>query len=513
MSILEVRNLAHAFGDKVLYENVNFDLFRGEHVGLVGENGAGKTTFFSTIIGEVHADDGKINWHPKTKIGYLDQHAELDKTKTIQEYLQTAFAEIYDISDRLENNLKKLETEYSDKLLKKVLNDQEVLAELGFEKINSRVGKVAAGLGLTALGLDRKLSALSGGQRAKVILAKLLLDEPNILLLDEPTNFLDKEHVIWLGGYLKNYPEAFLLISHDTHFLNEVTSHIAYLSDGTLEKFRGNYDAFIKQKELNEEAQAKLHKKQTKLIEKTKDYIARNSARASTARQAQSRVKMLNKLELVDAPTKKVKPHFNFLCSGVTMGKAVITEGLQVGYDRPLFSKQINFSFQCGKKVVITGFNGIGKSTFLKTLVGDLPALNGKYNLAFGSDVAYFAQDLEFTDTSINPLQYLSDYFPGEDQGKLRGMLARFGVSAKHVRQPLISLSGGEQAKVKFTQLALSPSNLLIMDEPTNHLDVLAKESLQEALQKYDGSVILVSHEENFYKDWVDEVFKIEELL
>lgn len=515
MSVLEIRNLTHSYGSKLLYDEVSLDLYRGEHLGLVGQNGAGKSTLLTSIIGLNQPDGGKITWHPKAKIGYLDQHAEIDKSLTIDEYLREAFADLFEIEARLERNLAKLETAYSDKLLKKVLNDQELLAASNFEKIASRVGKVVKGLGLDAIGVERKLAELSGGQRAKVILAKLLLDEPTVLLLDEPTNFLDKEHVAWLTLYLKNYKQAFILISHDVGFLDEVTTHICHLEAGELKKYTGNYSAFLRQKEQQQDTQASIYKAQMREIAKTKDYIARNAARASTAAQAQSRVKKLKKLEkvLVKVPTKTIKPAFHFRSSVTPLGKVLYVENLGVGYGEAKLLPELNFSFGSGQKIVITGFNGIGKSTLLKTLVGEIPSLEGKFEFAYGTELGYFAQDLIWADGRINPLDLVSFRFPKMTQGEIRGMLARYAIKAEHVRQPVMSLSGGEQAKVKMCCLALAPCNLLILDEPTNHLDVLAKEALRDAIQEFAGTVILVSHEKEFYQDWVDEVLDIESLL
>ncbi len=349
---------------------------------------------------------------------------------------------------------------------------------------------------------------MSGGQRAKVILAKLLLEAPAVLLLDEPTNFLDKEHVVWLANYLRSFTGAILLISHDTHFLNQVVTHIAALESGEIHKYRGNYDAYLTQKNLRQQVQSKLHDKQQKLIAKTRDYIARNGARASTAKQAQSRQKMLNKLVLIEPPSKLKPPKFYFTCATGAHGNSLLVHDLLVGYSQPLLPP-LNFEVQDGETVVITGFNGIGKSTLLKTLVGELPALGGKGSFSCNIKLNYFAQDLQWSDPTLTPLELMLAHYPELTPEFLRGKLASCAIKSEHVRQRLVSLSGGEQAKVKLAKMMLQPSNFLILDEPTNHLDVLAKQALAQAIKNFTGAVILVSHEVDFYQTLADRVLAI----
>ena len=512
MSVLLIKNLAHRFGDKVLYRESNLELNAGEHLGVVGPNGAGKSTLFQIINDEVDPDGGTIIWQEKAKVGYLDQQAKLDQELSIFDYLKGVYIDLFITAEKLENNLKKLEEDYNEKLLKKVLRDQDILAENNFGKLDSQIRRVAAGLGLTVLGLERKIGSLSGGQRAKVILAKLLLENPDVLLLDEPTNFLDKEHVSWLSLYLKSFPGAILLISHDVGFLNEVVDHVAALEGGEIHKYRGNYSAYLAQKALKQQTQSGLREKQQKLIAKTKDYIERNGARASTAKQAQSRQKMLNKLEIIEPPENAKPPRFSFALAKGAHGNSLNLNSLVVGYDKPLLPA-LDFSIKDGEKVAITGFNGIGKSTLLKTIIGEIPALAGSGRFACNIVLNYFAQDLKWQEPRLTPLEIMMASFPETMPGDLRGKLALCTIKSEHVRQPIMSLSGGEQAKVKLARMMLKPSNFLILDEPTNHLDVLAKSALKKAIADFAGAVILVSHETEFYEDLVDRVLEIEKLI
>ncbi|NCU33506.1 MAG: ABC-F family ATP-binding cassette domain-containing protein, partial [Candidatus Moranbacteria bacterium] len=355
---------------------------------------------------------------------------------------------------------------------------------------------------LTVLGLERKIGSLSGGQRAKVILAKLLLENPDVLLLDEPTNFLDKEHVSWLSLYLRSFPGAILLISHDVSFLNEVVDHVAALEGGEIHKYRGNYSVYLEQKALSQQTQSGLRDKQQKLIAKTKDYIARNGARASTAKQAQSRQKMLNKLEIIEPPENAKPPKFSFALAKGAHGNSLNINGLVVGYEKPLLPA-LDFSIKDGEKVAITGFNGIGKSTLLKTIIGEITALAGSGRFACNIVLNYFEQDLKWQEPRLTPLEIMMASFPEIMPGDLRGKLAMCTIKSEHVRQPIMSLSGGEQAKVKLARMMLKPSNFLILDEPTNHLDVLAKSALKKAIADFAGAVILVSHEADFYEGLV----------
>lgn len=510
MGLLDIIEVSHSFGDNTLYKNASFELFKGEHMGIVGHNGTGKTTLLNTIIGEIVPDSGRIVWQKNAKYGYLDQYAKIDNNITAFDYLKTAFRELYDREAELISIYEKMAEDSSDELINKASNMQERLESNGFYDVETTVLKVANGLGVTVLGMDSILCELSGGQRAKVIFAKLLLEQPDVLLLDEPTNFLDKEHIEWLTGYLNEFEGAFIVISHDYDFLDKVTTCICNIEFGSITKYCGNFSKFLEIKDLKREGVVREFKSQQVQIKKFEDYIAKNGARASTAGSAKSRQKMLDRIDKIELPKTMAKPNFQFTSLPVSTQRTLVVKDLKIGYTDPLLPK-MNFHIAPGQKVVITGFNGIGKSTLIKTLIRQVPAISGDFKFAENVKVAYYEQDLEWENPGHTPLQIMSAKFSRLSAGQIRKHLAQCGIQAKSVMQPISSLSGGEQSKVKICILMLTNANLLILDEPTNHLDVDAKDVLKNELIKWQGSIILVTHEPSFYKNWADHVIHIGE--
>lgn len=511
MGLLEVINISHSFGDKILYKNSSFELFKGEHMGLVGQNGTGKTTLLNSLIGNVIPDEGEIRWQKGIKVGYLDQHAKIDKNLSIFEYLKEAFSKLYKIESELNAIYEKMSNNCSEDIMETASDHQMFLVNNGFYEIESTILKVADGLGITALGVNNQLGNLSGGQRAKVILAKLLLENPDILLLDEPTNFLDKEHIEWLTEYLRAFKGAFIVISHDYDFLDKVTTCICDIELYKIKKYTGNFSKFIKLKEIKKESYLIEFQTQQKQIKKYEDYIAKNKARASTAAMAKSRQKQLDKIDRLDPPKSDPKPNFKLTSLPITTNKTLVVKDLQIGYYYPLLPK-MNFEIISGQKTVITGFNGIGKSTLLKTLVGQIPAISGGFSFADNIKIGYFEQDLKWDDATLNPVKIVSDKFSAFSEKQIRKHLAQCGLKSKNALQSVSTLSGGEQTKVKLCILMLTKANLLILDEPTNHIDVDTKKVLMDELKKWEGSIILVSHDPSFYKDWCDKIIDINKL-
>ena len=512
MALLEIENLSHSFGEKLLYKDVSFEIYKGEHVGIVGQNGTGKSTLLKILLKEILPDKGSVKWQNGIHIGHLDQYAVAKENQTIFDYLRTAFSDLYEIEENLNQLYQKMAEDYNESIMNKVDKWQEELEKRNFYAIDSTIQKIASGLGITAMGMESPLKNLSGGQRAKVILAKLLLQKPEVLILDEPTNFLDKEHVEWLSEYLQTFEGAFLIVSHDYDFLEKVTTCICDIEFNKIKKYKGSYSSFLKQKEMLREDYIRQYNSQVKEIKKLEDYIAKNKARASTANMAKSREKKLNKMEKLEKPTFTSKPHFRF--TGLENTAQVILEAknLEVGYYYPLLPK-MKFEIRNDEKVVITGFNGIGKSTLLKTLMGEVKPLSGDFRFSDTiKSIGYYEQDLKWENEDKIPLDIIAEQYPKLTQKQIRKNLANCAIKQEHVRQPISTLSGGEQAKVKLCQLILKPCHLLILDEPTNHLDVDTKEELRKALQEFEGTVILVSHEASFYKDLATRVVSIEEL-
>ncbi|MCL4439280.1 MAG: ATP-binding cassette domain-containing protein [Firmicutes bacterium] len=512
MSVLNLENVSHGFGDRAILDDVSFRLLKGEHVGLIGANGEGKSTFLNIITGELMPDAGKVEWSSRVTVGYLDQHARLTSGKTIRDILREAFARLFDLESEMQDAYEKMATadgEKMNKLLETVGDIQDILDHSGFYTIDANVEAVANGLGLGSIGLEREVQDLSGGQRTKVLLAKLLLENPTILLLDEPTNFLDDEHITWLTKYLQDYENAFILISHDMEFLNKVINVIYHVEQARLTRYVGDYDKFMELHEINKARHQNAYEKQQQEIARLEDFVARNKARISTTGRAKSRQKQLEKMELIEKPREKVKPSFKFKEARVPSRMIFQTSGLQIGYDKAL-TKPLDIQLERGQKVAIRGCNGLGKSTLLKTLLGILTPVGGTLETGDYLHPGYFEQETR-SKNSKTALQEVWDEYPGLTQQEVRAALARCGLKNEHITSQIQVLSGGEQAKVRLCKLMLKETNWLALDEPTNHLDVDAKAELKKAIREFKGTVILVCHEPEFYEDVVTEVWNVED--
>lgn len=510
MSVLKCSDVSFSFGNRTILENASFVMQKGEHIGLIGLNGEGKSTFIKMITGALTPDQGRIEWCKRITTGYLDQYTTLTKGKTIREVLKEAFQYMYNLEQEM-NELYERMADCTEEEMNQYLEDTgEIQSELetsGFYQLDARIDEVANGLGLGEIGLEHDVSALSGGQRSKVLLTKLLLAKPMILILDEPTNFLDENQIGWLRNYLANYENAFLLVSHDTAFLNSVVNVIYHMEDGTLTRYSGNYDSFMQMYELKKRQQNIAYEKQQKEIAHLKEFIAKNKARVATTDLAKSRQRILDKMEIIDKAKEQIKPTFRFKECGAS-GRFVITAAdLVIGYQEPLSSK-LNFTIERGQKVVIKGANGIGKSTLLKTLLGIIPPLSGECRLDYNIHYGYFAQEEEYSRNTA--LEEIWNLYPMMTNAEVRGALASCGLTKDKIESLMVVLSGGEAAKVRLCKIMLKECNTLVLDEPTNHLDVLAKESLKEALQMFKGTVILVCHEAEFYQDIATDVLDAE---
>ena len=511
MSLLEITNLSHSFSENVLYKNADFSLNKEEHVGIVGQNGTGKSTLIKLCTGQLLPDDGRVTWQSKTSIGYLDQYAEINLQLDMKSFLKTAFLNLYDLEEKM-NYLYENMQEGDFQNLNTAARYQEELERQDFYLIDTKIEQVATALGLLAIGLDRPIAQMSGGQRAKVILAKLLLEKPDVLLLDEPTNFLDKEHVDWLSEYLCGLNNAFMVVSHDYAFLEKISNRICDIDNHKITKYYGTYSEFLRKKTALREDYIRQYSAQQKEIKKTEEFIRKNIAgrKSKMARGRQKQLDRMDKMEAIDQ--KEIIPFFHFREMPLTNTEHLNVKHLSVGYHYPVLS-DINFTVNGGQKVVITGFNGIGKSTLLKTLVGQLSALNGSFSFSEQVKLRYFEQDLHWEKEEKTPIQIVSDCYPSLTIKEVRKNLACCGIMGGHAMQAIGTLSGGEQAKVKICLLILTPCNFIIMDEPTNHLDIQAKQSLKIALKEFKGTVLLVSHEPDFYKEWVQKAISIENII
>lgn len=510
MSILLIEDLSHQNGGKILYKNSTMRINKGEHVALVGPNGAGKTTLLNLIIGHDSPDSGTIELHSKAKIGYLDQHQDVDQEQLAIDYLKDAYRELYEIEAKIHQVYEKMAVEYNEKDLIDALAWQEELNIKDFDSIEKTIGNLVSGLGIEPENLEKKLGQLSGGQRGKVMLAKLLLKNADFILLDEPTNFLDIVQVEWLAKFLQNYEYAFLLVSHDTEFINKTVDIIYAIENQEINRYVGNYEAYLELSALKAEQYESARESQQQKIAKLKDYVARNAARASTARSAQSRQKQLDKMDVLKERKDLVKPKMTFKYKRPNATVIVKAEKLEIGYSFPLMDP-LTFELREGEKCIISGYNGIGKTTFLNTIAGAIKPINGKLMIGAGVEIAYFHQTEKNTDQT--PISYLMSLYPKMLEPEIRATISRFGVKSELMMNPMDKLSGGEQTKVRLAALSLEPSSLLILDEPTNHIDVLAKESLLEGIKAFQGTVLITTHDINFETQWADKVLNFEELV
>ncbi|MBS5351378.1 ABC-F family ATP-binding cassette domain-containing protein [Streptococcus sp.] len=512
MSILEVKNLSHGFGDRAIFENVSFRLLKGEHIGLVGANGEGKSTFMSIVTGKLQPDEGKVEWSKYVTAGYLDQHAVLEKGMTVRDVLRTAFDELFKTEERINEIYMSMAEEGADvdALMEEVGELQDRLETRDFYTLDAKIDEVARALGVMDFGMDTDVTDLSGGQRTKILLAKLLLEKPDILLLDEPTNYLDAEHIAWLKRYLQEYENAFVLISHDIPFLNDVINIVYHVENQDLVRYAGDYDNFQSVYAMKKAQLEAAYERQQKEIADLQDFVNRNKARVATRNMAMSRQKKLDKMNIIELQAEKPKPEFHFKESR-TPGRFIFqTKDLVIGYDRPLTKAPLNLTFERNQKVAIVGANGIGKTTLLKSLLGIIQPLEGEVETGDFIDLGYFEQEAE--GSCQTPLEAVWDAFPALNQAEVRAALAKCGLTSKHIESQIQVLSGGEQSKVRFCLLMNRENNVLVLDEPTNHLDVDAKEELKRALQAFKGSILMVCHEPDFYEGWTD-VWDFNELV
>jgi len=512
MSVLTVENVSHGFGARAILENASFRLLKGEHVGLIGANGEGKSTFLNIITGQLTPDAGKVSWSSRVTVGYLDQHAVLTKGKTIRDVLREAFQRMYDLEAEmlaLYDQMATASPEELEGMLADVGEIQDLLEHSGFYVIDTKIEEVAKGLGLGDIGLDRDVTDLSGGQRTKVLLTKLLLQQPTILILDEPTNYLDFEHIEWLKRYLKEYENSFILVSHDLPFLNEVVNVIYHVEQAVLTRYTGNYEQFQQAYAVKKNQELRAYERQQQEMERMEDFIARNKARVATRGMANSRQKRLEKMEVLEKPREKPKPSFQFRMARTPGRMIVEAHSLVLGYDEPL-TRPVDISLERGQKIAIRGVNGLGKSTLLKTLLGEIPPLSGKAVLGDYLYPGYFEQESS-RHNSNTAIEEVWQEYPGMTNFEVRAALARCGLTNEHITSQMMVLSGGENAKVRLCKLMLKDINWLVLDEPTNHLDADAKAELKKALQEFKGTILLVSHEPDFYEDWVTGIWNVED--
>ena len=513
MSILTVSNLYHSYGGREILDNVNFRLLKGEHVGLIGPNGEGKSSFMNIITGKLIPDEGTIEWAKYVKVGYLDQLASYDKDVTIRQVLQDAFSDLFDKEERINELYMKMgevDEDEMNSLLEEVGVLQDILETRDFYAIDSKIDEIAAAMSINDFGMDTEFKSLSGGQRAKVLLTKLLLEKPDILMLDEPTNYLDEAQIEWLRRYLQEYENAFILISHDIDFLDSVINLIYHVENKELNRYVGNYSEFERLYEQKKQQHEAHYKKQQAEIRKLEDFVARNKANVATRNMAMSRQKMLDKMDRIELQKEKPDPEFIFKEIGSTSKLIFETKDLVIGYDEnnPL-TKPLNLRMDRGDRIAITGMNGLGKTTLVKTILGEIKPLSGEIHFGQNLHIGYFKQEEEYgSQTAIDEVW---DEFPSLLQNEVRAALAKVGLTTEQYESQVKVLSGGEKAKVRLCKVINRPTNIVMLDEPTNHLDPKAKDELKKGLENYNGGIFLISHEKAFYDDIATIIWDMEE--
>ena len=506
--ILSCQNICKSFGEKIILKDASFHIEDREKAALIGNNGAGKTTLLRIIMHELSPDSGNVVLAKDKNIGYLAQYQDIHGHHTIYEELISTKQHIIDMENRLRSLEQEMKTTTGD-ALDSLMNTYTRLSHQ-FELENgyaykSEIMGVLKGLGFTEEDFERQIETLSGGQKTRVALGKLLLASPDILLLDEPTNYLDEEHIEWLKRYLLDYENAFILISHDIPFLNEVINLVYHMENQELNRYVGNYDHFQEVYAVKKAQLEAAYRRQQQEISELKDFVARNKARVSTRNMAMSRQKKLDKMDVIELAAEKPKPEFHFR-QGRTPGKYIFeTKDLVIGYGEPL-SRPLTLSMERGHKIALVGANGIGKTTLLKSILGLIPALKGSCELGENLQIGYFEQEVK-GDNKTTCIDEIWAEFPSYTQYEVRSALAKCGLTTKHIESQVRVLSGGEQAKVRLCKLVNKDTNILLLDEPTNHLDVDAKDALKKALIEYKGSILLICHEPEFYQDVVSEVW------
>lgn len=504
--LLNVEHLYKYFNGQALLKDINFTVEDREAVGLIGINGCGKSTLLNIITGREGYDKtpeglGSVNIAGKASIGFLRQNSGLNSELTIGEEMKNAFAPLLETLDKM----KVLEKKMADGGDIDSISHEYAELSSYFEardgyRIDVKIKQVLNGMGFGSTPTDRVISTLSGGEKTRLALAKLLLEEPNLLILDEPTNHLDFETLMWLEDYLKGYKGAIIIVSHDRYFLNKVCTRICEIEQGRLTSYRGDYSSYLVQKKMNSERQLKEYEAQQKEIAKLEDYVAKNLVRASTSKMAKSRQHMLDRIERIDKPLMYTKPPKIKLEYDIEPTKDIVRVVdcplvVGEGADKKELIKSLTMNVRRGEHVAIIGANGIGKTSILKLIQGIIPHEGG--NISWGGNVkiSYFEQEHAILDPRKTVLEEIMDRYPRLSEQQARSVLGAVLLTGENVFKPISVLSGGERAKLCFAIMALNRGNVLVLDEPTNHLDLNTKEVLEDALAEFGGTIILVSHD------------------
>ncbi|CAJ1186576.1 ABC-F family ATP-binding cassette domain-containing protein [Companilactobacillus paralimentarius] len=515
MILLQAQNITKNFGTKKLFSNVSFEVQDNSRIGLVGRNGVGKSTMLKIISDQESYNSGNIALKKDTNIGYLAQDSGLNSENKIFDEMEHVFDYLKEQEKKmhvLEEKLADPNIQDYDNILKQYDQLQNTFRQENGYGYQSEIRSVLKGFGFDEDVWQAQISTLSGGERSRLAMAKMLLEHHDILLLDEPTNHLDINTVEWLEGYLKNYRGALVIVSHDQYFLDKVVTEIVEINHHSSTHYSGNYTFYLQEKKKNQEVAWKHYEEQQAEIKKTEEYIQKNIVRASTTKMAQSRRKKLEHMDILDRPdSDQGSVHFKFQIDKESGNDVLLVKDAAIGYENHIMSEPINLDVKKGERVGIIGPNGIGKSTFLKSILGQIPMIKGTTQFGANVEVGYYDQNLKNLDPKKDVLHEIWDIYPRLDEQVIRNMLGAFLFSGDDVLKPVAGLSGGEKARLTLTKLAMEHDNFLIMDEPTNHLDIDSKEVLEDALKNFEGTVLFVSHDRYLLNTLADRIVDIGE--
>ena len=512
MIILQANKIERSFAGEVLFDNINLQVDERDRIALVGKNGAGKSTLLKILVGEEEPTSGEINKKKDISLSYLAQDSRFESENTIYDEM----LHVFDDLRRTEKQLRQMELEMGEKSgedLDKLMSDYDRLSEnfrqAGGFTYEADIRAILNGFKFDESMWQMKIADLSGGQNTRLALAKMLLEKPNLLVLDEPTNHLDIETIAWLEHYLINYSGALIIVSHDRYFLDKVATITLDLTKHSLDRYVGNYSRFVELKEQKLATEAKNYEKQQKEIAALEDFVNRNLVRASTTKRAQSRRKQLEKMERLDKPEAGKKSANMTFQSEKTSGNVVLTvENAAIGYDGEVLSEPINLDLRKMNAIAIVGPNGIGKSTFIKSIVDQIPFIKGEKRFGANVEVGYYDQTQSKLTPSNTVLDELWNDFKLTPEVEIRNRLGAFLFSGDDVKKSVGMLSGGEKARLLLAKLSMENNNFLILDEPTNHLDLKTKDILKSALKDFDGTLIVVSHDRDFLDGLVTKVYE-----
>lgn len=502
--------LEKQFGATTLFKDINFSIENNARIGLVGPNGVGKTTLLKIMTGEEESTKGEFTVNKDIDVGYIAQENALDENKSIWDEMITVFAPLIKQGENLTKMQEQIANHPEDSdLLKRYDQMQFDFEQNGGYTYQADIKSVLNGFNFKENTWTKKIGSLSGGEKTRLSFVKLLLKKPDLLLLDEPTNYLDLDTLDWLEGFLKNYDGAILTVSHDQYFLDHLATQIFEMRYGKLTIFKGDYTHYLAERQLRDAQQEAAYEKQQEEIKAAEDFIQKNLVRASTTKRAQSRRKQLEKMERIDPPKHSGKVKINFKADRPSGKEVLIAQDLTIGYPDKTMVNNISFQVNKGDRIAIIGPNGIGKSTLLKTIMKKLAIKSGSIKYGASLDIGYYDQELQGLDYKKTVIDTIWDRHKSMPEKDVRSILASFLFTAKDIDKVVGQLSGGQRARLTLTVLALEHDNFLIMDEPTNHLDIEAKEVLEQALSKFDGTLLFVSHDRYFINQLANKIISV----